>query len=294
MVGASVNEGADRAAGRHARVRRASPARSCGTSTPCRGRAKSATRRGSTTAGRTARAPTRGASRRRSTKRAASRICRLPGPASNYYGGDRPGNNLFGNSVVAVDIVTGKYKWHFQTVHHDIWDIDMSAAPGLVDIKQGGRTIPALATVGKGGYMFILDRTTGKPVFGVEERPVPKGNVPGEWYSPTQPFPVKPPALAKTSFKKEDMVTAADTNAEHAAELSGAVGQERRVRQRGPVHAVQSTTKTARRRSRRSHFPAAPAASTGAARRPIRAPATSTSTRTTRRSSAGWRRRSRA
>jgi len=141
----------------------------------------------------------------------------IAGPAHNYYGGDRPGNNLFGNSVVAVDILTGKYKWHFQTVHHDLWDIDMSAAPGLVDVKQGGRTIPALATVGKGGYMFILDRTTGKPVFGVEERPVPKGNVPGEWYSPTQPFPVKPPALAKTSFKKDDMVTAADTNAEHAA-----------------------------------------------------------------------------
>jgi quinoprotein glucose dehydrogenase len=141
----------------------------------------------------------------------------IAGPASNYFGGDRPGNNLFGNSVVAVDIATGKYKWHFQTVHHDIWDIDMSAAPGLVDIKQGGRTIPALATVGKGGYMFILDRTTGKPVFGVEERAVPKGNVPGEWYSPTQPFPLKPPALAKTSFKKEDMVTAADTTAEHVA-----------------------------------------------------------------------------
>jgi quinoprotein glucose dehydrogenase len=141
----------------------------------------------------------------------------IAGPASNYYGGDRPGNNLFGNSVVAVEIATGKYKWHFQTVHHDIWDIDMSAAPGLVDIKQGGRTIPALATVGKGGYMFILDRTTGKPVFGVEERAVPKGNVPGEWYSPTQPFPLKPSALAKTSFKKEDMVTAADTNAEHVA-----------------------------------------------------------------------------
>jgi glucose dehydrogenase len=141
----------------------------------------------------------------------------IAGPASNYYGGDRPGNNLFGNSVVAVDINTGKYLWHFQTVHHDIWDIDMSAAPGLVDIKQNGRTIPALATVGKGGYMFILDRTNGKPVFGVEERPVPKGNVPGEWYSPTQPFPVKPPALAKTSFKKEDMVTAADTTPEHVA-----------------------------------------------------------------------------
>jgi len=141
----------------------------------------------------------------------------VAGPATNYWGGDRPGNNLFGNSVVAVDIATGKYKWHFQTVHHDIWDIDMSAAPGLVDVKQNGRTVPAVVTVGKGGYMFILDRTNGKPVFGVEERAVPKGNVPSEWYSPTQPFPVKPPALAKTSFKKDDMVTAADTTPEHVA-----------------------------------------------------------------------------
>ena len=141
----------------------------------------------------------------------------VAGPAANYWGGDRPGNNLFGNSVVAVDIATGKYRWHFQTVHHDIWDIDQSAAPGLVDIKQGSRTIPALATVGKSGYMFILDRTNGTPVFGVEERPVPKGNVPGEWYSPTQPFPLKPPALAKTSFRRADIVDAADTTAEHAA-----------------------------------------------------------------------------
>src|SRR5499427_10058140 len=140
----------------------------------------------------------------------------VAGPAANYWGGDRPGSNLFGNSVVAVDIATGAYRWHFQTVHHDIWDIDISAAPGLVDVRQGGRTIPALATVGKGGYMFILDRTNGKPVFGVEERPVPKGDVPGEWYSPTQPFPLKPPPVSKTSFKKEDMVTAADTTEEHA------------------------------------------------------------------------------
>src|SRR5262249_12287712 len=141
----------------------------------------------------------------------------VAGPAANYWGGDRPGDNLFADSVVAVDIATGKYRWHFQTVHHDIWDIDMSAAPGLVDITQGGRTIPALATVGKGGSMFILDRPKGKRALGAEERPVPKGNVPAERYSRTQPSPLKPPALAKTSFKKEDMVTAADTTAEHAA-----------------------------------------------------------------------------
>jgi quinoprotein glucose dehydrogenase len=139
----------------------------------------------------------------------------VSGPAANYWGGDRPGNNLFANSVVAVDAQSGKYKWHFQTVHHDIWDSDMPSAPGLVDIVQNGRTIPALASVGKTGYMFILDRTNGKPVFGVEERPVPKGDVPGEWYSPTQPFPLTPPPLSKVSFKKEDMVSEADTTPEH-------------------------------------------------------------------------------
>jgi quinoprotein glucose dehydrogenase len=139
----------------------------------------------------------------------------VAGPAANYWGGDRPGTNLFANSMVAVDAETGKYRWHFQTVHHDLWDSDMPSPPTLVDITQNGKTIPALASVGKTGYMFILDRTTGKPIFGVEERPVPKGDVPGEWYSPTQPFPVKPPPLTRVEFKKEDMVTAEDTSADH-------------------------------------------------------------------------------
>ncbi len=138
------------------------------------------------------------------------------GPAANYWGGDRPGNNLFANSMVAVDATTGKYKWHFQTVHHDLWDSDMPSPPTLVDIKQNGRTIPALASVGKTGYMFILNRETGKPIFGVEERPVPKGDVPGEWYSPTQPFPVKPPALTRVDFNKDrDMVRPEDTSESH-------------------------------------------------------------------------------
>jgi quinoprotein glucose dehydrogenase len=140
----------------------------------------------------------------------------VAGPAANYWGGDRPGSNLFANSVVAVDALTGKYKWHFQTVHHDVWDSDMPSAPGLVDIRVNGRTVPALTSIGKTGYMFILDRTTGRPIFGVEERPVPKGDVPGEWYSPTQPFPVKPPPLARVEFTKADMVTSADTTPEHA------------------------------------------------------------------------------
>ena len=140
----------------------------------------------------------------------------VAGPAANYWGGDRPGSNLFANSIVAVDANTGKYKWHFQTVHHDLWDSDMPSPPTLVDIKQGGRTIPALASIGKTGYMFILNRETGKPIFGVEERQVPKGDVPGEWYSPTQPFPVKPPPLTRVDFNKErDMVRPEDTSAEH-------------------------------------------------------------------------------
>ena len=140
----------------------------------------------------------------------------MGGPAANYYGGDRKGDNVPANSVVAVDAATGKYKWHFQTVHHELWDYDLPPDPILIDIMKDGKTIPALVQTGKSGYMFILDRVTGKPVFGVEERPVPQGNVPGEWYSPTQPFPLKPPPLARVSIKREDIVTAEDTTADHA------------------------------------------------------------------------------
>jgi quinoprotein glucose dehydrogenase len=137
-------------------------------------------------------------------------------PAANYYGGDRKGANLYGNSLVAVDAVTGKYKWHFQTIHHDLWDHDPPAAPGLFDIVRNGKKIPALAQITKSGWMFILDRETGKPIFGVEERPVPKSDVPGEESWPTQPLPLKPPPISRVTFKPEDLVTAADTTAEHA------------------------------------------------------------------------------
>ena len=144
----------------------------------------------------------------------------VAGAAGNYWGGDRPGNNLFANSIVAVDAETGRYRWHFQTVHHDLWDSDMPNPPVLVDIMQNGRRVPALAAVGKTGWMFILDRVSGKPIFGVEERPVPKGTAPGEWYSPTQPFPVKPAKpLSRVEFNKErDMVRPEDTSAGHVAE----------------------------------------------------------------------------
>src|SRR5262249_26934368 len=139
------------------------------------------------------------------------------GPAANFYGGDRKGANLFGNTLVAADAATGKIEWHFQAIHHDIWDWDLPPAPGLVDIMQNGKSLPVLAQVTKSGWMFILDRVTGKPVFGVQERPVPKSDVPGEESWPTQPFPLKPPPLARNRFQPEDIVTAADTTAEHAA-----------------------------------------------------------------------------
>jgi len=140
----------------------------------------------------------------------------VSGPGANIYGGDRPGANLFGNTLVALDANTGKMKWYFQTVHHELWDYNLPPAPGLIDIKKDGKTIPALAQVGKSGYMFILNRVTGEPVYGVEERPVPKSDVPGEVSYPTQPFPLKPPAISRTAMTKDDIVTAADTTPDHA------------------------------------------------------------------------------
>ncbi|MBI4264255.1 MAG: PQQ-binding-like beta-propeller repeat protein [Acidobacteria bacterium] len=138
-------------------------------------------------------------------------------PTPDYYGGNRPGDNLFANSIVALDAETGAYKWHFQTTHHDLWDYDIPAPPGLLDVEIDGRRTPVLALAHKTGWMYILDRETGKPVFGIEERPVPASDVPGERSSPTQPIPVKPGPLARVSYRPDEIVTAAETTAEHAA-----------------------------------------------------------------------------
>src|SRR5580700_2981651 len=116
-------------------------------------------------------------------------------PASDFYGGDRKGNDLFGNSVVALDVNTGKMKWYFQVVHHDVWDFDLPPAPGLIDVTINGKKVPILAQTGKVGYMYILNRVTGEPIFGIKETPVPQSTVPGEHSAPTQPIPVKPPEL---------------------------------------------------------------------------------------------------
>jgi glucose dehydrogenase len=138
-------------------------------------------------------------------------------PTPDYYGGYRHGDNLFANSVVALDAETGAYKWHFQTTHHDLWDYDIPSPPGLIDVRIDGRVVPVLAIAHKTGWMYVLNRETGKPVFGIEERPVPASEVPGERSSPTQPIPVKPGPIARVSYAPGDIVTAAETTPEHAA-----------------------------------------------------------------------------
>ena len=138
-------------------------------------------------------------------------------PGSNFYGGDRPGDNLFANSTIAIDIRTGELEWYFQNIHHELWDYNLPPAPGLLDIERDGERIPALAQVGKSGWMFILNRETGEPIHGVEERPVPAGDVPGEQYSPTQPIPLAPPPVARVGIGPDDIVTADDTTPAHAA-----------------------------------------------------------------------------
>jgi glucose dehydrogenase len=141
----------------------------------------------------------------------------LASPIPGGYGGDRKGANLYGNSVVAVDLQTGAYRWHFQTIHHDLWDADPPAPPGLFDITRNGRRLRAMALTTKSGYMYILNRENGQPIFGVEERSVPASDVPGEAAFPTQPIPIKPPPLSRTAYKPEDLVSAADTTPEHEA-----------------------------------------------------------------------------
>ena len=128
-------------------------------------------------------------------------------PSVDQYGGDREGDNLFSSSIVAADANTGKYRWHFQLVHHDIWDADVANPPMLIDVKQRGRTIPAVAVVGKMGLLFLLDRVTGKPIYGVEERPVAASEVPLERAAKTQPFPLKPPPLSRMTMTMADIAT---------------------------------------------------------------------------------------
>ncbi|HEV8394472.1 MAG TPA: pyrroloquinoline quinone-dependent dehydrogenase, partial [Vicinamibacterales bacterium] len=127
-------------------------------------------------------------------------------PTHDYYGGARPGNTLFAESLVAVDLKTGVRKWHFQLVHHGIWDMDIPCAPILADIVVNGRPVKVVAQPSKQGFLYVFDRVTGQPIWPIEERPVPKGDAPGEKYSPTQPFPTRPLAYERQGLAVDDLI----------------------------------------------------------------------------------------
>jgi quinoprotein glucose dehydrogenase len=140
-------------------------------------------------------------------------------PTGDYYGGHRPGANLFGESLVALDLKTGQRKWHFQLVHHGIWDMDIPCAPILMDLVVDGRPIKAVGQPTKQGWIYTFDRITGKPVWPIEERPVEKGTVPGEWYSPTQPFVTKPPPFDRQGVSIDDLIDFTPALREEAIKL---------------------------------------------------------------------------
>jgi quinoprotein glucose dehydrogenase len=134
----------------------------------------------------------------------------------DFYGANRKGNDLFANSLLALDARTGKRLWHFQMVHHDLWDYDLPAAPKLLTVKHNGKNVDAIAQPTKFGFLYVFDRVTGEPLWPIEERMVPQSDVAGEWSSPTQPFPTKPPPFARQSFTEKDINPYA-TEAEQAA-----------------------------------------------------------------------------
>lgn len=143
-------------------------------------------------------------------------------PGYDHWGGNRIGQNLFGNCVLALKADTGERLWHFQVVHHDIWDYDIPAPPNLVTVEHGGKRIDAVAQITKVGHLFVLDRETGKPLFPVEERPVPRSEIPGEQTWPTQPFPVKPPPYAQQRFTEQEVTDLSPAARENVlAQLKG-------------------------------------------------------------------------
>ncbi|HEX4594988.1 MAG TPA: PQQ-binding-like beta-propeller repeat protein [Bryobacteraceae bacterium] len=145
-------------------------------------------------------------------------------PASQYYGGARPGQNLYSSSIVALDANTGKIRWHFQLTHHDMWDYDAEAAPTLMDVVRDGKKIPVVVAVSKPGLMFFLDRETGKSIYPVEERAVPQSDVPGEQSWPTQPFPLKPPPLARLGMKPDEIFTGEPEHEKFCRDLVEKIG----------------------------------------------------------------------
>ena len=138
----------------------------------------------------------------------------------DYYGAYRPGDNLFGETLLAVDLHSGERKWHYQLVHHGIWDHDIPAAPILLDINVDGRQIKAVAQPTKQAFLYVFDRVTGEPVWPIEERAVEAGDVPGEWYSPTQPFPTKPPAYDRQGVTEDDLIDFSPELRQQALEIA--------------------------------------------------------------------------
>jgi quinoprotein glucose dehydrogenase len=141
-------------------------------------------------------------------------------PTGDYYGGHHPGTNLFAESLVALDLKTGQRKWHYQLVHHGIWDMDIPCAPILMDLTVDGRAIKAIGQPSKQGWIYVFDRASGKPVWPIEERPVEKGTVPGEWYSPTQPFVTKPPPFERQGVAIDDLIDFTPALREEAVKLA--------------------------------------------------------------------------
>src|SRR5207247_1046725 len=146
----------------------------------------------------------------------------LGSPTYDLYGADRIGANLFGDCLLALDARTGKRLWHFQAVHHDLWDYDLVAAPKLLTVRHNGKTVDVVAQATKFGFLYVFNRVTGEPLWPIEERPVPKSDVPGEESWPTQPFPTNPPPFARQKFTVDDITPHVD--AEERARLREIVG----------------------------------------------------------------------
>ncbi len=142
-------------------------------------------------------------------------------PTSDFYGGHRPGTNLFGETLVCVDLKTGERKWHFQLVHHPLWDMDISSAPILADLSVDGKPVKAVAQPSKQGFLYVFDRVTGKPLWPMPEKAVEVGSVPGEWYSPTQPIPSKPPAYSRNGVAIDDLIDFTPALRERAKQIAG-------------------------------------------------------------------------
>ena len=140
-------------------------------------------------------------------------------PTGDEYGGHRPGNGLFGESIVAVDLYTGKRKWHYQLVHHGMWDMDIPCAPILINVTVDGKQVKALAQPTKQAFLYVFDRVTGQPIWPIVEKPAPQGDTPGEWYSPTQPFPTKPPAFDSQGVADDDLINFTPELHEEAEQL---------------------------------------------------------------------------